>query len=84
MEVIDNNSQQQPISIGQWFVTILLTAIPVVNIVMLIIWAFGANTNPSKANWAKASLIWILIGIGLWIVFASTIMGLIGAAALMS
>ncbi|HEX2866935.1 MAG TPA: hypothetical protein VHO03_07820 [Ignavibacteriales bacterium] len=51
-----------PISTSDWFLTILITAIPVVGIVMLFVWAFGNGTNPNKANWAKASLLWVLIG----------------------
>ncbi len=51
------------ISLGDWFVSILLTSIPIVNIIMLLIWSFGSNTNPSKANWAKAMLLWLLVGI---------------------
>ena len=58
---------QQPmepvVGVGDWFVSILITSIPIVNIILLFVWAFGSNTNPSKANWAKAMLIWILIGI---------------------
>jgi hypothetical protein len=50
------------IRMSDWVFTILLTAIPIVNIIMLIIWAFGDGTNPSKANFAKASLLWIAIG----------------------
>jgi heme/copper-type cytochrome/quinol oxidase subunit 2 len=50
-------------------ITILLSAIPVVNLVMLFLWAFGSSTNPSKANWAKATLIWMVIGIVLAILF---------------
>ncbi|HXL01056.1 MAG TPA: hypothetical protein PLE90_06615 [Dysgonamonadaceae bacterium] len=41
--------------------------IPIVNIVMLFIWAFDKNINPNKSNWAKASLIWSAIVIVLYI-----------------
>ncbi len=63
--------QQQAgeISVGEWMITLLLTYLPLVNIIMLFVWAFGSNTNPSKANWAKASLIWMLIGIVLVVLF---------------
>ncbi|RPH36263.1 hypothetical protein EHM92_04805 [bacterium] len=54
-------------------ITILLSAIPIVNIVMLFVWAFGSSTNPSKANWAKATLIWMVIGIALAIIFVVVI-----------
>jgi hypothetical protein len=61
----NQTTQYQPISLGEWMVTILLCAIPIVNIVMLFIWGFSSDTQPSKANWAKASLIWL----GIFIVF---------------
>jgi heme/copper-type cytochrome/quinol oxidase subunit 2 len=56
------------VTLGDWMITLLLSFLPIVNIVMLFVWSFGSNTNPSKANWAKATLIWMLIGIVLAIV----------------
>ena len=55
-----------------------LAAIPLVGVVMLLIWAFGGNTNPNKANWAKASLIWAVIMMVIYFVF----MAMFGAALL--
>ncbi len=52
-----------PCTVGEWFLTMLLTYIPVVNIVLLFVWGFGSNTQLSKSNWAKARLIWMAIGI---------------------
>jgi len=49
------------VSVGEWLVTLLIASIPLVNIIMLLIWAFSGNTKLSKANWAKATLIWLLI-----------------------
>ena len=66
-------NQVQEISIGEWMVTLLLTYLPLVNIVMLFVWAFGSGTNPTKANWAKASLIWMLIGVVIAILFIMVI-----------
>ena len=43
-----------------WFVCILAMCIPVVNIVMMFIWAFD-NTKPSRANFFKVYLIIALI-----------------------
>jgi hypothetical protein len=36
---------------------------------MLFVWAFGDGTNPSKKNWAIATLIWFAIAIVLAILF---------------
>ena len=54
---------KQPLTVGEWFIAILVTAIPLVGIIMLFVWAFGSNTNINKANWAKATLIWMAVGI---------------------
>lgn len=74
---------QSVVSVGDWVITFLLMMIPLVNFIMLFVWAFGSNTAESKANWAKAGLIWYLISIGLVIVFWGSIMAMVvGAAAL--
>jgi len=57
------------VRVGDWVITILLLAIPIVNLVMLLVWSFGGGANPNKANFAKASLIWMVIGIVLTIMF---------------
>ena len=64
------NENVPVISTGEWVLTYLIAAIPVVGLVMLFVWAFGRETNPNKANWAKAGLIWTAIVIGIYIVFA--------------
>ncbi|WP_228469302.1 hypothetical protein [Paenibacillus sp. JNUCC31] len=56
----------QPVSFGSWMLTLFLMMIPLVNIIMLFVWAFG-DSNPSKANYAKAALLWAAIGIVIWI-----------------
>jgi hypothetical protein len=77
----ENELQQQGtpvVGLGEWMLTYLLAAIPLVGVVMLLIWAFGGNTNPNKANWAKASLIWAVIMMVIYFVF----MAMFGAALL--
>ena len=71
-----SNQNHQPISIGNWLVSLLLLAIPIVGIVMLFVWAFSSGTNPSKSNWAKANLIFAAIAFLIFIVFS----GLVGLA----
>lgn len=53
---------------GSWMLTILLLGIPLVNIIMLFVWAFGDNTNPNKRNYARASLLLAAIVIGIYAV----------------
>lgn len=73
------HSSNQPISLGDWMLTLLLTFIPIVNIIMLLVWAFGSATAPSKANWAKALLLWFVILFGL-----SILLSVIGGVGMMS
>lgn len=61
------NTTYKPVTVGNWILTTLLMCIPFVNIVLLFVWAFGSNTPISKANWAKAALIWGLISIVLYV-----------------
>ncbi len=68
------------LSTKDWLITLLITAIPIVNIVMFFVWAFGDGTNPNKANWAKASLMFLGILIALYIILFVVIFGMmIGA-----
>lgn len=51
-------------SVSEWFVTLLLVSIPVVNIILLLVWAFSSGTNINKQNFAKATLLWMIVPIG--------------------
>lgn len=59
--------QQEPISILDWLITLIITAIPVIGFIMLFVWSFGGGTHPNKSNWAKAMLIMFLIGISFYL-----------------
>ena len=72
--------QQAPVvSIKEWLLTNLIMMIPLVNIVMMLVWAFGSNTNPNKANYFKAALILFAILMAIYLVLAVVIFGSIAA-----
>ena len=62
-------------SVKDWFLTLLITYIPLVGLVMLFVWAFDSNTNLNKKNFAKASLLWMLVGIALALIIVVLFMG---------
>jgi len=67
------------VTTGQWFVTMLVTAIPLIGLIMMFVWAHGDGVSISKSNWAKAILIkailiWCIIYIVI-IVFIVTVFG---------
>jgi hypothetical protein len=66
--------QKTPQSLGDWIINVLISKIPLIGLIMLIVWAVDKDTEPSKANWAKAELIAKLIGIVIAILFV----GLLG------
>jgi hypothetical protein len=59
----------KPMTIGDWLITFIIQAIPLVGFIMLFVWAFGDGTHPSKKTWAQASLIFALIMFVLVIIF---------------
>jgi hypothetical protein len=59
METMQNHAEV--LSIKEWVITLLITAIPLVGFIMLFVWGFGGGAHPGKANWAKAMLLWIVI-----------------------
>ena len=67
---MEDHENSSIVKTGDWVITLLITAIPLVGFIMLFVWAFSGGTNPSKANWAKAALIWFAIIIIIWILFA--------------
>ena len=71
--------QYNPISVGEWVITTIILAIPIIGFIMLFVWGFGSNTQPSKANWAKATLIMIGISIVLSFLFLGSLLGIMGS-----
>ena len=65
----NQGSGYQPMSIGDWIITFIITAIPLVGFIMLFVWAFGDGTNQSKKTWAQAYLILMVVVIILMIIF---------------
>lgn len=69
--------QFKSLTVGDWLITFLIQAIPVVGFIMLFVWAFGGDTHPSKKTWAQATLIFMAIVVVLTIVVFILIGGFI-------
>jgi hypothetical protein len=52
---------------GDWFLTFFITAIPIVGIIMLIVWALD-DSNMIRKNWAIGSLLWAVLVLVLFII----------------
>jgi hypothetical protein len=49
--------------------TIFLASLPLIGFILVLIWAFGSDTNIHKMNWAKGNLLKMIIAFILGIMF---------------
>lgn len=68
---------EEPITMGEWLITMLIMLIPCVNIVMMFVWAFSSTEKKSKSNYFKANLIFT----GIMFVFAIVMVIVVSVAA---
>lgn len=76
-ELSNSGDLDKTMSFGEWMLTLLLTYIPIVNIIMLIIWSIDAKTNPNKKHFAWATLVFMAIGVVVSVIFSTLFVGLI-------
>ena len=66
---------EAPVSLGEWVITLIIMAIPCVNIIMMFVWGFGSGAKTSKKNYCRAMLIFLLIGIVFYFLVGALIIG---------
>lgn len=59
---------EEPITMGEWMITLLILLIPCANIIMAFVWAFSSKEKKSKSNYFKAYLVFMGIVIVLYII----------------
>jgi outer membrane biosynthesis protein TonB len=74
------NNLYPPMKMGEWMLTMFLAGIPLVGFIMMLVWAFSSDTNPSKSAWAKASLLWGVILSVVWVIFYAIFFVVLGMA----
>jgi hypothetical protein len=67
---VDGHADTRPMTVGEWMLTLLVLAIPLVNFVMYLVWAFSGTGNVNRRNFCRASIYWVLIIVGLWLAIA--------------
>jgi len=75
-------SRYAPVSTGAFFGVMLLMAIPVVNIILLVVWAVSKTNKISLRNYARAMLIWMIICVVASIAVAVVVGSLLAAAGI--
>ena len=78
-----SSMQQDPnkavMTMGEWFLTYIILMIPLINIIMLFVWAFG-DGNENRKNYCRVQLIFMLIGVVLSVLFGSLLVGILYSA----
>lgn len=59
---------EEPVSLGEWIVSMLLMLVPCANIILMFVWAFSKTEKKSKSNYFKATLIFSGIILALYII----------------
>ena len=71
---MENRSSAPVMSLGDWIITLIVLAIPLVGFIMLFVWGFSSSTNPNKSNFCKAALIFYLVSLVLAVLFWGSLM----------
>ena len=61
---------EKPMSLGDWIITMIILAIPCVNLVMTFVWGFGQG-NTNRKNYCRAVLVLAAAGIVLSFLFSA-------------
>lgn len=75
-------NDQNTMSYKDWLVTLLLLSVPLLNLVLMIVWAFDTAGNQSRANYCKATLTLVAISVVLGILMS--VLLAVSSAALFS
>ena len=66
-------------TMGAWLITLIVLAIPCVNVIMYFVWAFG-NGNENRKNFCRAGLIVMAVGIVLSLILYAVVGASLAAA----
>ncbi len=74
----NSGMDERPLTMGEWFLTLLVAIVPCVGIIMYFVWAFSKTGNINRRNFCRAHL--IITGISLvlviiYLVFIGTLIG---------
>ncbi|HMD54556.1 MAG TPA: hypothetical protein VKJ65_08415, partial [Phycisphaerae bacterium] len=73
---MSNNEDSNYVSVGSWMWMMFVTAIPILGLIMVLVWAFTGE-NESRKNYYRAMLSWILVLVALVVVLA-VVVGMLG------
>jgi hypothetical protein len=57
---MSKNEDSNYVSVGSWMWMMFVTALPVIGVIMILVWAFTGE-NESRKNYFRAILMWLLL-----------------------
>jgi len=66
---MNNDSDSNYISVGNWMWMIFVTALPCIGLIMIFVWAFTGE-NESRKNYFRAMLAWFGVAVALIVMLA--------------
>lgn len=69
--------ETRALTLGEWMLTLLVLAIPLVNLFAYLYWALADGVNVNRKRFSQASILWFLIVAGIGMFMAVT-MGIFG------
>ena len=66
---INVQNVSEELRVSDWLIIYLILSIPLINLIMLFVWAFGDEKNNTKRKWAKANLLLVAIIVGMYMFF---------------
>lgn len=64
------------LTIGDWIIAMIILSIPIVNIIMLIVWAVGKEYNQTFQNYIRSMIIYSLVLLVIGFIFYGQIIDL--------
>ena len=55
------NYNSKPMTTVNWFITLFILTIPLINIIMFVYWAMSSTGNVNRRNFCRASILWFVI-----------------------
>lgn len=72
-----NPDRYEPMSVGQWVGTIILSQLGIIGLILLLVWAFGDTPQPKK-NFARGYLLAIVIVLAVVFIIGFACVGCLG------
>ena len=61
MDNIKPDEKERPISVAAWVGTIIVSLVPLLNVVVFFYWSFRRGVDPNRRNFSRAGLIVICL-----------------------